>query len=128
MQRVDALCAEAPDPKIVGNRLLVILRDWVRTCVADFNDKRMMKPFKIVTAKIQSIDKECAALVKEVEQSIFSQLTKIQSTEKYLKKEFEAQMKVKRETISRAGGKMVSSSLFVITSFLSMRSNDVHGC
>merc|ERR1712137_224427 len=74
-----------------------------------------MKPFKIVTAKIQSIDKECAALVKEVEQSIFSQLTKIQSTEKYLKKEFEAQMKVKRETLSRAGGKMAAEEGGIMT-------------
>jgi len=98
----------------VAERLVALLRQWKDTCAADFRDERMNVPFDKITKKLSSVNDECRALVKTLKQGIYEQLVSLEASEARVKKEFEEQMKVKRETLSR--GKDEKTSLADICS------------
>ena len=78
------------------------MRNWKETCAADFRDERMNIPFDKVTKKLSSVNDECKGQVKDLKQGIYDSLVALELSETCTKKEFEDQMKVKRETLSRS--------------------------
>ena len=87
----------------VAQRLLQLLRTWTDACVGDFRDPRMMEPLKVATDKISSLSQECKALVRASQKALLDALKAMEAHEAKIKKEFDTQMKVKRETLSQSG-------------------------
>jgi len=80
-----------------------LLRTWKDTCASDFRDQRMMGPFTEITKKLTAANSESATLVRTLQEGLFKALTNMETYEAKLKKEFELQLKVKRETLSSTG-------------------------
>ena len=101
------MIADCPELDAVAT--VQLLRTWKDTCASDFRDQRMMRPFTEITKKLTAAltaanpDESATTLVSTLQNGLYSALKNMETYELKLKKEFELQLKVKRETLSSTG-------------------------
>lgn len=109
LKNTSRLIEAGGDKPAVAQQCCRLLREWVETAGYDFRDERMHKPFSKLTELTGSCGAEGASKTTAIKTYILKKLQALEAYEQRLRLEYEAEKRVKRETISASRNGQIPS-------------------